>query len=136
MSALTTWLLDGNVLLALTIPTHADHQRARAWYAQTVKRLATCPITQGTLLRVSLRYLQGARPEAAMRLLLRIIDLPEHEFWADDIGYDTVPMAHLQGQSQLTDSYLAALARHRGGKVATFDVAFAKLYPDDVVLIT
>jgi toxin-antitoxin system PIN domain toxin len=135
VSAFTTWLLDGNVLLALTIPTHAEHKRAREWHTKMVKCLATCPITQGTLLRVSPRYLQGTRPEDAMRLLLKIIDLPEHEFWPDDIGYDTVPMAHLQGQNQLTDAYLAALARHRGGKVATFDVAFAKLYPDDVELI-
>jgi predicted nucleic acid-binding protein len=35
----------------------------------------------------------------------------------------------------VTDAYLAALARHHGGKVATLDEPFAKLYPDDVVLI-
>lgn len=129
-----TWLLDGNVLIAMSVPGHPEEQRVARWLHGRVERFATCPMTQGTLLRTYGRYVR-ARPDDAMRLLLRLIDLPEHEFWSDEIGFETVPMAHLHGGAQVTDAYLAALARHRGGKVATLDVAFAKLYPDDVVLI-
>lgn len=129
-----TWLLDGNVLIALSVPGHAHEQRATDWFRAHVQRFATCPITQGTLLRTYGRHIR-ARPDDAMRVLLRLIDLPEHEFWRDEFGYEAVPVAHLQGGAQVTDAYLAALARHHGGKVATLDAPFAKLYPDDVVLI-
>ncbi len=134
MSA-TTWLLDGNVLVALTIPAHRDHQRALAWFGRTVKRLATCPITQGTLLRVSPKYASELLPAGAMELLQKIISLPEHEFWPDSLSYEQVPMQHLLGSAQVTDAYLAALARENGGRVATFDQGFAQLHPDVVTLI-
>jgi len=128
------WLLDGNILLALSIAHHPHHLRAGVWFS-TIRSFATCPITQGTLLRNFGKYAPQSRPEDAMRVLLRLIDLPEHEFWRDEFGYEAVPMAHLQGGAQVTDAYLAALARHHGAKVATLDVAFSKLYPDDVELI-
>lgn len=39
-------------------------------------------------------------------------------------------MTGVVGHRQGTDAYLAALARHHGGKVATFDQALAALHPD------
>jgi hypothetical protein len=66
-----TWLLDGNVLVALVIDSHVHHDRAHQWFATLAQdRFATCPLTQGTLLRVHMRSAanrsaaaaQGARP--------------------------------------------------------------------------
>ena len=34
------------------------------------------------------------------------------------------------GHRQVTDAYLAALARHHGGKLASFDKRLVALHPD------
>ncbi len=130
-----TWLLDGNLLVALSLATHPLRPAAARWFDLHVQRFATCPLTQGTLLRAFEHYAPEARPELAMRVLLRLLDLPEHEFWPATFGYEAVPMAQLQGGRQISDAYLAALALHHGGRVATFDPAFAALYPDVVTLV-
>ncbi|MGA8656816.1 MAG: hypothetical protein WB586_11775 [Chthoniobacterales bacterium] len=50
-----TWLLDENVLVALVIDSHLHHQTVHSWVArQRSFRFATCAITQGTLLRLSM----------------------------------------------------------------------------------
>jgi predicted nucleic acid-binding protein len=40
------YLLDANVLIALSAPTHSLNSRAAAWFLQN-HRFATCPITEG-----------------------------------------------------------------------------------------
>lgn len=132
---MTTWLLDGNVLLALSVPVAATHAPARRWFATHVQRFATCPITQGTLLRLHARVALDPRLEAAWRTLEQILAHPAHVFWPDELSYAEVSPLKLQGGAQVTDAYLAALARHHGGKVATFDKAFSLLHPDVVVKI-
>jgi toxin-antitoxin system PIN domain toxin len=132
---MTTWLLDGNVLVALSVPAAAQHPIARAWFEATVARFATCPITQGTLLRLHPRTAPDPRLEAAWRTLESMLAHPAHVFWPDDLSYGEVSSKRLQGGAQVTDAYLAALARHHGGKVATFDKAFSLLHPDVVVKI-
>lgn len=132
---MSTWLLDGNVLLALSIPEAADHATARAWFESNVVKFATCPITQGTLLRLHPRAAKDPRMEAAWRTLEAMLAHPAHVFWADTLSYAEVSPKRLQGGGQVTDAYLAALARHHRGKVATFDTAFALLHSDVVVKI-
>jgi predicted nucleic acid-binding protein len=46
-----TFLLDVNVLLAATCTTHADHLKADGWVRN--KQLATCPVSEAGLLRIS-----------------------------------------------------------------------------------
>jgi uncharacterized protein len=40
------------------------------------------------------------------------------------------------GHRQVTDAYLAALARHHHGKLATFDKGLAALHSDVAVALT
>lgn len=47
-----TWLLDGNVLVALATDTHVFHDRVSDWFDALTDRFATCAVTEGTLLRV------------------------------------------------------------------------------------
>jgi predicted nucleic acid-binding protein len=49
-----TWLLDGNVLVALADASHVHHVPAEDWLAAQTAPFVTCPITQGTLLRTLL----------------------------------------------------------------------------------
>ena len=51
---MTTYLLDVNVLIALTDPAHVQHEPAHDWFARTGQRAwATCPLTENGLLRIT-----------------------------------------------------------------------------------
>ena len=128
-------LLDGNVLVALTDQAHVHHEAASAWFAAEPAPFATCPITQGTLLRMQMRL--GAAPDvrAAMALLAALTAHPRHRFWPDTLGCDAIRLRGLVGHRQITDAYLAALARHRQGRLATFDQGLAALHPDVAVRV-
>jgi uncharacterized protein len=132
---MTVWLLDGNVLVAIADQHHVHHERAHGWFAPNVTRFSTCPITQGALLRMFAR-LHGPTPMVrAWEALASVVGHPMHEFWPDVIDYQSVDHSQLLGQRQITDAYLAALARHNKGRVATFDRGFAAQHPDVVTNI-
>jgi predicted nucleic acid-binding protein len=42
----TALLADGNLLIALTVEHHIDHDRALTWFETVEPDLATCPITK------------------------------------------------------------------------------------------
>lgn len=125
-----SWLLDGNVLVALTIDSHVHHRAARRWFFAEPRRFATCPITQGTLLRVHMTMALDKSAEAAWRTLAAITALDSHELWDGGLSYDQVPHRHLQGPKQVTDAWLAELARRNNGRLATLDSALVALHPD------
>jgi toxin-antitoxin system PIN domain toxin len=131
-----TWLLDGNLLVALRIDTHVSHEAAQHWFSShRHDRFATCPVTQGTLLRVHMRSALDGSVDAAWQALSEISGHPMHEFWADNFSYLDVPHRLLQGPSQVTDAWLAELARRRKGKLATFDQALVALHRDVAELV-
>lgn len=122
-------LLDGNVLVALLSPSHVHHIPAQRWFAADTTPFATCPITQGTLLRMLMR-LGGLTGDAARAVLGQLVAHPRHCFWPDALGYADIPWRGVMGQRQVTDTYLAALARHFRGRLVTFDRGLAALHPD------
>ena len=121
------YLLDANVLIALATPEHALNARAVAWFRQG-HPVATCPITQGALIRFHLRSGVGASIESAKFLLAAISALPRHQFWPDEASYLDLPTTGIFGHKQVTDAYLALLARKRGGLLATMDESLAVLH--------
>jgi uncharacterized protein len=127
-------LFDGNVLVAFAFPTHVHHDVVHAWWtSQPAVRFATCPITQGTLLRLALR--EGATSGQALTLLAGVSRQPRHDFWPDDLSYDSVPLSGVVGHRQVTDAYLAALARAHAGRLLTLDRGLAVLHPDVAELV-
>lgn len=131
-----TWLLDGNVLVALVIDSHIHHDRAHRWFgALGRERFATCILTQGTLLRVHMQSAVDPSAAAAWRALRGVARHPKHEWWDDVLDFLEVPHRHLQGSSQVTDAWLAELARRREGRLATFDSGLAALHSDVAVLL-
>jgi uncharacterized protein len=123
-----TILLDANVLIALLVTDHVHHGAAEAWFVGLTDRFATCPVTQGSLIRLLVR--EGQSAEAARSVLRGVAADGRHEFWPDDVAYTEVPTAGIIGHRQVTDAYLAQLARNRAGRLATFDQALAKLHAD------
>jgi uncharacterized protein len=130
-----THLLDGNVLVALIDRAHVHHTAAVGWFGAHSGPFATCPITQGTLMRLLLRFGAVADPSSAVAVLRGLTAHPRHAFWPDDLGYTAISWAGVLGHRQVTDSYLAALARHRGGLLVTFDRGLAALHADVSELI-
>lgn len=122
-------LLDGNVLYALIDEAHVHHTPAQQWFAAQTGEFATCPITQGTLLRLAMR-LGGCRIDQALALLNAVTAHPQHRFWPDSLAYEAVRWHGVMGHRQVTDAYLAALARHHEGKLASFDAGLVALHPD------
>ena len=131
-----TWLLDGNVLVALAIDSHVHHHRAHEWFDSLGgDRFATCPLTQGTLLRMHMRSAADQSAAAAWRALQGVTSHPRHAWWGDALSFLDVPHRHLQGSAQVTDAWLAELARRRGGRLATLDSGLAILHSDVAVLL-
>lgn len=127
-------LLDGNVLVALLAGGHVHHSAAHNWFATSTCPFATCPITQGTLVRL-LMQLERLDSGAAVQVLSGLTAHPRHQFWPDTLTYSDILLRGVLGHRQVTDAYLAALARHHHGKLATFDKGLAALHSDVAVAL-
>lgn len=128
-----TVLLDANVLIALLVDDHVHHLAAEAWFAGLDGNFSTCPVTQGSLVRLLIR--EGRPAVAAQAIVRETAADPRHEFWLDGVSYADVPVRGIIGYRQVTDAYLAQLARSRQARLATFDLALAKLHHDVADLV-
>ena len=122
-------LLDGNLLVALVTPSHVRHDAAERWFATESRPFATCPMTQGTLIRM-LMSLGELDASSAFEVLGQLTRHARHRFWPDELSYVDIAQRGVMGHRQVTDAYLAALARHHHAYLATFDRGLAALHPD------
>ncbi len=125
---MTPYLLDVNVLIALIDPGHVQHDAAHDWFEELGKQAwATCPLTENGVLRIvgHKNYPNSpGSPAAVAPLLIGLCTLPGHTFWPDDISIISASAfepGRLLSSSQVTDSYLLALAVRHSGKLATLD---------------
>ena len=125
--------LDANLLIALATPEHSLNERAAAWYRKG-RRFATCPITQGALIRFHLRAGMDATAESAKLLLESVSTLSRHEFWPDDASYLDMPTTGIIGHRQVTGAYLALLARKHNASLATMDEALAAVHAGTILV--
>jgi len=129
-----TALLDANVLIALLDVGHVHHQAAERWLTSDDEAtFATCPITQGALVRHLLRAGSGAA--SATEVLDSLGGHPRHEFWEDHLPFVDVSLRGVIGHRQVTDAYLAALARDHRGRLVTLDAGLAALHADVATLL-
>lgn len=129
---MTTYLLDANVLIALTVAEHEHHDRASRW-ARGIERFALCPIAEGALVRFLIRI--GESATAAIAVLRAVHALPRCDFWPDSLTYVDAGVSHVRGYRQVTDVYLATLADTNGGVLATLDEALADEFPAKTFLV-
>jgi toxin-antitoxin system PIN domain toxin len=123
-----TYLLDVNVLIALIDPGHVAHDDAHAWFSGTGHTSwATCPITENGVVRIlgNPQYPNSpGSPVAVAGIVQQLRALPGHIFWAEDfslVGSEVVDPSRILTSAQVTDTYLLAMAKVRGGVLATFD---------------
>ena len=131
-----TYLLDGNVLAALVIDSHVHHALAKDWFGRSKEPFATCSVTQGTLLRVHMIMAVDKSPAAAWQTLAALERHSRHQFWDDGFGYQHVAHQKLQGPKQVTDAWLAELARRHSAKLVTLDQPLANLHHDVAMMLT
>jgi toxin-antitoxin system PIN domain toxin len=128
----TAFLLDANVLIALTSRTHVHAPRVEAWF-RGVDRFAVCPIVQGALVRFLTRT--GEAPGTISAVLRATAARRGYEFWPDDADYGALDLSRIRGHRQVTDAYLVALAAAHSGNLATLDEPLVQLYPGHSILI-
>ena len=130
---MTTFLLDANVLIALTAREHVHHERVTRWAAD-VQRFAVCPVVEGALIRFAVRL--GATVTEARQSLRLVRDRAGYEFWPDSLSYADADLDHVRGHRQVTDAYLASLASaHPGARLATLDEALTRTRPELTTLV-
>jgi uncharacterized protein len=122
------WLLDANLLIAMTHAAHVHHREAHAWFADRSDRsFATSALTQLAFVRLSCNpRVVGTEitPAQAMQALGELTAHPGHRYWADTpepLGLATLNSAALVGHRQVTDTYLLGLAAHQNQILATLD---------------
>lgn len=124
------FLLDVNVLLALSDPMHMHHDAAHRWFAASGSSAwATCPITENSFVRSASHPSYPNRPGDAplvLALLRELCATTGHHYWPDETSLrDLVLPDALFTNNQVTDIYLLGLAVTRGGRLATFDQRIA-----------
>ena len=129
---MTTYLLDANVLIALTVAEHEHHETASEWLA-TVDEFATCPVVEGALVRFLVRM--GESFATASSILAGVQTHERHTFWPDSLSYARIDGTSVRGHRQVTDTYLAAMAGASSGHLATFDQALAERLPAHCFLV-
>lgn len=98
------------------------------------RRIAAA-ITQLAFIRISSNpkiIPDAVSPREAHGMLKRIISVPGHEFWIDDVAPAEATIfasTAFVGHRQVTDAYLLALVQQCDGKLATFDGGVAELLP-------
>lgn len=80
-----TVLLDANVLIALVVAEHVHHDAAADWLMASDTGFATCPMTQGSLVRFLVRSGQSAA--AARDVVSAVQCTSRHEFWPDALYF-------------------------------------------------
>ena len=125
--------MDANVLVALIVSDHVHHDAAENWFAGVDDSFATCPITQGSLVRLLMRGGQSA--EDAHAVVTALTGNSRHQFWPDSVSFTDFALRGVIGHRQVTDAYLAQLARANSGTLATFDRGLVALHPDVAELV-
>jgi uncharacterized protein len=131
-----TYLLDSNLLIAMCMPEHVHHDDSMRWLTNMGKPvLALCAISEGALVRQSLRESPHAGIANAIAILSAVKAWPGCKFWSDSLSYNEVDWRGVIGHKQVTDAYLVSLAKSKNAQLASFDRGLAALRPDVVQLV-
>lgn len=141
----STFLLDVNVLIAMSWPVHVAHEKVQHWFVKHARSAwATCPLTQAAFVRIvsNPAFSPNALTTAdAFQLLGSNLKHPGHKFWPDNLGVLEATrsfQAQIAGHQQVADAYLLGLTLDRKGRLATLDngmLALSKGSGPDLVTV-
>ena len=116
-------LLDVNLLLACGWQTHAEHAQALAWLGDEAE-FFTCPLVELGFIRVSMGPAYRASFADAVEALSAIKRRANAR--VIPVDFDATKLPPLSAHGDVTDAYLAILAREHGLQLATLDVPLTK----------
>jgi uncharacterized protein len=121
------YLLDVNVLIALTDEGHVDHSIMMKWFATPGLNWGLCAFSEAGFLRIAANPSAGKLTvEEATYILATLVKLPGYRFWPITAGWASLaaPFAErVLGHQQITDAYLLGLAIKENGVLVTLDKA-------------
>lgn len=127
------YLLDANVLIAFVVKDHVHHDVAIRWYRRHQPNAYLCPIVEGALMRLLVR--RGHSAADGQAVLRGFYSNDRHLFVADGLSHINIDHSGVIGHQQITDAYLAGIARNLNAKLATFDAGLQQTHHDVAVLI-
>lgn len=139
-----TDLLDVNVWIALSLPDHRHHLRARKyWFEEAGETLAFCRITALGFLRLMTQPAVTGEPALsvgqAWRAYKAFTDLPEVEILPEPaLCEEHLGAWATSGDASRrlwTDAYLASFAAAAGLRLITFDKDFRSFRGPDLLLL-
>jgi len=124
----TKYLLDANVLIALTDHDHLHHELVVNWFDSHGKHdWGVCAFTEAAFLRITCNPKLGRNTvEAATDLLVLLAKRPGYRYWPVAANWTTLTApfrARIFGHQQITDAFLLGLAIQQGGVLVTMDKA-------------
>ena len=132
------FLLDTNVLIALTEAGHIHHQNAQNWLNSSGEHeWGICPLTEMGFLRITTNSKSYPNPRTfglAIAILEMVKAFPGFCYWEikDSWVALTAPFAsRISGHQQVTDAYLLGLAIKEDGMLVTFDRGVAYMAGDE-----
>ena len=132
LSKAPRYLLDVNVLVALTTRNHVHHELVKKWfYAAPGLQWAICAFTEAGFLRNA----TAPRPEQitmseATAVLKQLAQHPGYHYLPIDTDWQTLCspfFSRLYGTKQVTDAYLLGLAVQKRLVLVTLDKAISHL---------
>jgi toxin-antitoxin system PIN domain toxin len=121
------YLLDVNVLVALTDEAHLHHKTAAEWFARPGLDWGLCAFSETGLLRISMNPKVGNLTIGeATAMLAALTRLPGYRYWPITSGWVVLaePFGErVFGHRQITDAYLLGLAIKENGVLVTLDRA-------------
>ncbi len=126
------YLLDVNLLVALTTRSHVHHGVAKEWFYDSPKlHWALCAFTEAGFLRNATAPRSGQiTMSEATAVLLQLAKHPGYRYVPITADWQTLckPLfSRLYGTKQVTDAYLLGLAIQQGLVLTTFDKALLHL---------
>lgn len=131
LSKAPRYLLDVNVLFALTFENHMHHQLVTAWFNTPDLQWAICAFTEAGFLRNATAPRPGQISMSdATTVLARMAQKPGYLYVPITADWKTLCSPFFQrlyGTKQVTDAYLLGLAVREGLVLATMDKAILHL---------
>lgn len=131
MSLSKKYLLDVNMLAALSSDEHEFHRKAVGWFNSLAdSEWALCPITELGFIRLAANPATRVGPgsiERASEVLAELVAIAGYRYWPITSTWAelTAPFAdRIFGHQQVTDAYLLGLAIKNNGVLVTFDRGF------------
>lgn len=130
------YLLDVNVLIALTSTTHVRHRLVKEWFSGSPDlKWSLCAFTEAGFLRIATAPRPGQISMIqATAILERLSQHPGCRYLPIDADWPTLVspfFKRLYGTNQVTDAYLLGLAVRSGLVLVTMDRAILHLAGDE-----